>query len=88
MRVELVLTDQQVSMIAEQVSAIITETAPSCTEQWLTVEEAAIHLGISTSQLYSLCSARHTNGIPVTKEGSRSYFRASDLDRWRVRETR
>jgi hypothetical protein len=54
-------------------------------EPWLTAEQAAAHLAISTSQLYSLCSARRVNGFPVTKEGSRSYFKASELDRWRAR---
>jgi excisionase family DNA binding protein len=53
------------------------------TEPWLTVEQAANHLGISKSQLYSLCSKRQTSEIPFTKDGSRSFFKASELDRWR-----
>jgi excisionase family DNA binding protein len=50
----------------------------------LNVEQAAEHLGISASTLYTLCSKRRRNGIPVTKEGSRSYFKASELHAWRL----
>jgi predicted DNA-binding transcriptional regulator AlpA len=85
--VTLTLSDDQVREIAERAAAIITETAPSTPEPWLTVEHAAAHLGISTSQLYTLSSQHHRNGLPVVKEGSRSYFKASELDKWRAKET-
>jgi excisionase family DNA binding protein len=78
------LPDHVLDMIAERAAAKLTDHAPA--EPWLTVEQAAAHLGISASQLYTLCSQRHLNGLPLTKEGSRSYFKASELDRWRERE--
>jgi excisionase family DNA binding protein len=67
--------------IARRAAELIKE--PVTPEPWLTVEQAAAHLAVSPSQLYTLCSQRHRNGLPVVKEGSRSYFRASELDRWR-----
>jgi hypothetical protein len=73
-----------IEQIAERAAKLVSERdAPA--EPWLNVEQAAAHLGISTSQLASLCSQRKWNGLPVTKEGSRSYFRASELDEWRTR---
>lgn len=55
-------------------------------EAWLTTEQAAAHLGISKSQLYQLVHKRNTTHIPLTKNGSRSYFRASELDQWRLEQ--
>ena len=49
------------------------------------MEQAAEHLAISASQIYSLCAQR-LSGFPFHKEGSRSFFLASDLDRWRLGE--
>jgi predicted DNA-binding transcriptional regulator AlpA len=79
------LPERVLDEIAERVAARLAERSPPTGEPWLNVEQAAAHLGLSTSQVYSLCSARRTNGFPVVKEGSRSYFRASELDRWRER---
>ncbi len=73
-----------VEQIAQRAAAIAAESAEPKAEPWLTVEQAAAHLGISTSQLYTLASQRRRNGLPLTKEGSRSYFKASELDRWRT----
>jgi len=52
-------------------------------EPWLTTEQAAAHLGISKSQLYQTVHKRHSTAIPVHKHGSRSYFKATELDAWR-----
>jgi excisionase family DNA binding protein len=79
----LALPAELVERIAQRAAAIVAERAEPKAEPWLTVEQAAAHLGISTSQLYTLASRRRCNGLPLTKEGSRSYFRASELDRWR-----
>jgi excisionase family DNA binding protein len=78
------LTDEQLTVVADRVAALLADSQPTPTaEPWLTVEQAAIHLGISKSQLYSLCSKRPTSKIPLTKDGSRTFFRASELDAWR-----
>jgi predicted DNA-binding transcriptional regulator AlpA len=73
-----------VEQIAQRAATILAERDAPTAEPWLNAEQAAAHLAISTSQLYSLCSQRHRNGLPVTKEGARSYFRASELDAWRA----
>jgi excisionase family DNA binding protein len=78
------LPDEVLAQLASRVAAILATTATSAApEPRLTVEQAANHLGISKSQLYSLCSTRQTSKIPLTKDGSRSFFKASELDRWR-----
>ena len=77
------LPDSLLDEVAQRAAKLIAE-AP-VPEPWLNVEEAAAHLAISTSQLYTLTSQRRRNGLPVTKEGSRNYFRASELDAWRTR---
>ncbi len=74
--------DELVEQIAQRAAEIVDER-PAAPEPWLTVEQAAEHLAISASHLYELCSQRHRNGLPVVKEGSRSYFKASELDAWR-----
>jgi hypothetical protein len=86
--VELVVTlsDEQLEQLAARAAELLAERQESAAEPWLTVEQAAEHLAISTSQLYSLTSQRHHNGLPLTKEGSRNYYRASELDAWRRAE--
>jgi excisionase family DNA binding protein len=76
-----ILAAEAIEQIAQRAAELVTrrETA----EPWLTTEQAAAHLGLSASQLYTLVSQRRRNGLPVTKEGSRSYFRATELDAWR-----
>lgn len=66
--------------IAQLAADLLAEKTAAASERWLNVDQAAEHLAMSTSQLYSLCSARRTSAIPVHKEGSRSYFKASELD--------
>lgn len=86
--IALELPETVVEEIARRAAQLVAEKPAAAPEPWLTVEAAAAHLGLSTSQVYSLCSARRVNGFPVTKEGSRSYFRASELDAWRERGQR
>jgi excisionase family DNA binding protein len=78
------LPDSVIEQIAQRAAALLADNPQVAVEPWLTVDQAAAHLGISVSQLYSLSSQRHRNGLPVTKEGSRSYFKASQLDTWRA----
>jgi excisionase family DNA binding protein len=82
------LPDTVIDEIAKRAIALLADVVHAKSEPWLNVEQAAAHLGISVSQIYTLCSQRHRNGIPMTKEGSRSYFKASELDAWRTRGER
>lgn len=82
MSVAVELPDGVVEQIARRAAELVAERSLA-PEPWLNVEQAAGHLGISVSQLYTLSSQRHRNGLPCTKEGSRNYYRASELDHWR-----
>ncbi len=84
MSVAIELHEDVIETIAQRVTTIITAGQQRTPEPWLNVEQAAAHLAISTSQFYTLCSQRHRNGIPVTKEGARTYAKASELDAWRA----
>jgi excisionase family DNA binding protein len=86
MSIAIELSPEVVEEIAKRAAEIVGERE-SVTERWLTTEQAAAHLGFSASQLYTLVSQRKRNGLPVLKEGSRSYFKASELDAWRERST-
>jgi excisionase family DNA binding protein len=77
------LPPELLEQIAERAAKLMESRATATPEPWLTVEQAAAHLALSTSQLYTLCS-RRDSGLPFHKEGSRSYFRASELDAWRL----
>ena len=83
MTLALELPEDILDAIAQRAAAILADKTAATPEPWLTVDQAAAHMGISVSQLYTLCSQRNRNGLPIVKEGSRSYFRASELDRWR-----
>jgi excisionase family DNA binding protein len=78
------LPDDVIEAVAQRVAILNAGSQQPTPGQWLTVQQAAEHLALSVSQVYALCSARRSNGFPVTKEGSRSYFRASELDAWRA----
>ena len=79
------LTEQDLDTLAELLAPRLADRLDvnRHAEPWLGVQEAATHLGFSTSQIYQLCHKRQSNGFPVTKNGSRSFFRASELDAWR-----
>ena len=76
------LSDELLDEIARRAAALVAR-ADAQTEPWLNHQQAAAHLAVSASQLYTLVSQRHANELPVHKEGNRSYFRASELDTWR-----
>lgn len=78
------LPAELVEQVAARAAELLAERQEAGAEPWLTVEQAAAHLAMSTSQLYSLCSQRRHAGLPVVKEGARSYFKASALDAWRL----
>ncbi|HEY4429233.1 MAG TPA: helix-turn-helix domain-containing protein [Solirubrobacteraceae bacterium] len=82
MTVALELPDAVLDDIARRAAALI--DTPAAAEPWLTVEQAAAHLGLSKSQMYTLSAQHKRNGLPRIKEGSRSYFKASELDSWRA----
>jgi excisionase family DNA binding protein len=75
----------EIAQRAAELAAEIVRAAPAPREPWLTVDQAAEHLGISTSHLYTLWSQRRGNGIPGVKERRSTFFRASELDEWRRR---
>ncbi len=77
----LALPDELIEQIAQRAAEIIAEQSHLKPEPWLDVAAAARHLKISISQVYSLCAT--CRDFPRTKEGSRTYFRASQLDDWR-----
>ena len=79
--VTLELPDELIERIAQRAAEIIVEQPSATPEPWLDVASAARHLKISVSQVYSLCFT--CRDFPRTKEGSRTYFRASQLDEWR-----
>ena len=73
--------DQLAALLAPRLDSRRSE--PQQPEPWLRVDQAAAHLGISKSQAYQLSHKRHTTNFPVHKHGSRSYFKATELDQWR-----
>jgi excisionase family DNA binding protein len=53
---------------------------PGATNDWLTLRQAATHLGIG----YSTAKRHAAEGAwPVEREGGRVYVRRGDLDAWR-----
>lgn len=69
-----------VGQIAERAAEIVLERQGDHTDdRWLTVAEAAEHLRCSRNRVYQLVSARR---IPFSKDGSRTLFRRSQIDRW------
>ena len=48
-------------------------------EPWVTIDQAADHLGVSKSFLFKRCAARD---IPHAKVGRGLRFRLSELDVW------
>jgi excisionase family DNA binding protein len=79
--------DELIKAVAERAAQLVVERSQPEAERWLTVREAAEHMALSVSQLYTLISQRRTNHIPVIEEGSRRYMKASALDRWREQQS-
>jgi hypothetical protein len=88
MSVEIAVPDELIQTIAERAAEraveLLVERGQPEAEPWLDVRGAAEHMSVSVSQIYTLISQRRRNGIPVTAEGSRRYFKASALDAWRL----
>jgi excisionase family DNA binding protein len=75
------LPAELIERIAARAAELLAEREAE--DRWLTVEQAAQHLGVSASHVYELCARRRTNGFPAVKEGSRTYLKLSQLDAWR-----
>lgn len=74
------LPPELIEQIATRAAEIVAERASvTGPDAWLTVAEAAEHLRCSTGRVYQLVSARR---IPFAKDGSRTLFRRSEIDRW------
>jgi excisionase family DNA binding protein len=58
-------------------------------EPWITLEQAAKHLGVPVSRLYRLRAraegGRERNPLPFERDGQRLFFQRSQLDAWRER---
>ena len=53
----------------------------------LSVEEAAIYIGVSRATMYRLSAACGTSGLPVVHLGRRRVFRVAELDKYLERNT-
>jgi excisionase family DNA binding protein len=78
-RVEVTLSDEVLEAIARRAAELAVDALAARPEPWLDVAAAAGHLCCSTSRLYTLVSARR---VPFHKDGTRTLFRASELDAW------
>ena len=75
------MTQDDISRVASEVS----KNLMVCQKDILTLEEAALYLGISPSSLYKLTSARK---IPYSKpNGKRCFFRRADIESWMMSNT-
>lgn len=67
----------------EHDEATVGATGP---EPWLTLTQAAAHLGVPESRLYRLRAraegGRERNPLPFERDGQRLHFRRSELDAW------
>jgi excisionase family DNA binding protein len=78
-RLELTVTAELVEAIAARAAELAADLVAARQEPWITVAQAADHLACPKSRVYSLVSARR---IPHQKDGSRTLFKASELDAW------
>lgn len=70
------MTNEEITAIAEKVAA---RTA-ICTKEILTLDEAAIYMGISKSYLYKLTNKKE---IPYSRpSGKMCYFKRTELEAW------
>jgi excisionase family DNA binding protein len=68
-----------IEQIAVRAAELVATRGAGQRDAWLSVAEAADYLRCSTGRIYQLVSARR---IPFEKDGSRTLFRRSALDRW------
>jgi excisionase family DNA binding protein len=72
-KLELLLTDEQLSAIAERVAELV-----KAEERWLSQKELAEHLGCSVRTV----SNYHRAGMPHLMVGSHPRYRASEVEVW------
>jgi hypothetical protein len=78
--VELILTSEQVALIAEQVAEILPTRQNGNGDGWLRgADKIAAYIDAPVSRVYSLSSAGR---IPVERDGSNLIARRSELDSW------
>jgi phage terminase Nu1 subunit (DNA packaging protein) len=78
-KLELELSDEQLSAIAARVAELV-----KAGERWLTQRELADHLGCSVRQLSNYQRA----GMPCLMVGSHPRYRASEVETWLADRTR
>jgi excisionase family DNA binding protein len=68
--------------LAERLAPYLPAPAPPAEDRWLTTQEAAEYLGMTTTALHRLTAAR---AIPFeqAKPGAKCWFKRSALDAWR-----
>jgi excisionase family DNA binding protein len=72
--------DHLADRLVDRLAARLERSADPAGE-WLTLRQAAAHLGIG----YSTAKRHAADGTwPVEREGGRCYVRRADLDAWRV----
>ena len=88
----LTVSEDALNALAERVADLVVDRlAPLLPNagagEWMTTAQAAAYLGLTTTALHKLTSARL---VPFSQEkpGARCYFKRSDLDSWREASTR
>jgi excisionase family DNA binding protein len=72
------LADRIADRLADRIAGRAEHAPPG---EWLTLRQAADHLGIG----YSTAKRHAADGTwPVEREGGRCYVRRADLDAWRI----
>ena len=69
--------DDFLELVVSEVMRRLTDQADDLRREWLTVDEAAAHIGARPQRIYDLRSAGR---LPRTGDGSRVLVRRSDLD--------
>jgi excisionase family DNA binding protein len=73
--------DDLADRIADRIVARLERADAQPAGEWLTLRQAADHLGIG----YSTAKRYAADGTwPVEREGGRCYLRRADLDAWRI----
>ena len=73
------LSDEAIAQIAQQVAAILAKTsATPAMSRWLTVDQAAEHIGASRQRIYDL---RSSGKLRRHGDGSRALIDRRELDR-------
>ena len=73
------LSQEALKAIAREVAKILAAESTPARSGWLTVPQAAEHLGWPTQRVYKLTAA---GAIPHRKHGQRLLFDLDELDAW------